>query len=129
MLFARTTKLSWKIIKNIKQHFKIFLRSSISPTNQDPSNDTTPSQIKSRVPVPSISTYRYLGIGTYVKLTKLKADSINGGRQWKIFKGTVSSDFKNCLKFQDVACVFFVWLLMVLSIFCCFVIFWFEIKV
>ena len=41
-----------KIIKNIKQHFKIFYRSSISPTNQDLSNDTTFSQIKSRVPVP-----------------------------------------------------------------------------
>ena len=31
---------------------KNFQRSSVSPTNQDLSNDTTFSQIKSRVPVP-----------------------------------------------------------------------------
>ena len=52
MIFASTTKLFWKIIKNIKQHFKKFKRSSVSPTNQDLSNDTTFSQIKSRFPVP-----------------------------------------------------------------------------
>jgi len=50
--FASTTKLFKKVIKNIKQHFKKCLRSSVSPTNQDLSNDTTFSQIQSRVPVP-----------------------------------------------------------------------------
>ena len=39
-------------MKNIKQHFKNFYSSSVSPTHQDLSNDTTFSQIKSRVPVP-----------------------------------------------------------------------------
>ena len=52
MIFASTTKLFKKIIKNIKQHFKKFERSSVSPNNQDLSNDTTFSQIKSHVPVP-----------------------------------------------------------------------------
>ena len=41
------------MIKNIKKHLKKMLRSSVSPTHQDLSNDTTFSQIKSRVPVPS----------------------------------------------------------------------------
>ena len=40
------------LIKNIKQHLKKILRSSVSPTHQDLSNDTTLSQIKSHVPVP-----------------------------------------------------------------------------
>ena len=52
MIFASTTKLFEKIIKNIKKHFKIFYRSSMSPTHQGLSNDTTFSKIKSRVRVP-----------------------------------------------------------------------------
>ena len=52
MILASTTKLFKKLIKNIKQHFKNLSWSSVSPTNQDLSNDTTFSQIKSRVPVP-----------------------------------------------------------------------------
>jgi len=52
MIFASTTKLFKKIIKNIKQHLKKFEGSSVSPTNQNLSNDTNFSQIKSRVPVP-----------------------------------------------------------------------------
>ena len=52
MIFASTTKLFKQLIKNIKQHFKNFEWSSVSPTNQNLSNDTTFSQIKSCVPVP-----------------------------------------------------------------------------
>jgi len=52
MIFAKTTKIFKKLIKNIKQHFTNFQWSSVIPTNQDLSNDTTFSQIKSRVPVP-----------------------------------------------------------------------------
>ena len=50
--FASTTKLFKIIIINIKKHFKKFERSSVSPSLQDLSNDTTFSKIKSRVPVP-----------------------------------------------------------------------------
>ena len=52
MIFASTTKLFKKVIKNIKQHFKIFFRLFVSPTDQDLSNDTTLSQFYSCVPVP-----------------------------------------------------------------------------
>ena len=52
MIFASTTKLFKKLIKNIKQDIKNFEWSSVSPTNQDLSNDTTFSQIKSCVSVP-----------------------------------------------------------------------------
>ena len=52
MIFASATKLFKILIKNIKKHFKHFERSSVRPTHQDLTNDTTFSQIKSRVPVP-----------------------------------------------------------------------------
>ena len=61
MIFASTTKLLKKLIKNIKQHFKNFYWSSVSPTNQDLFNDTTFGQIKSRVPVP-LSMVNFLHI-------------------------------------------------------------------
>ena len=58
MGFASTTSLFKILIKNIKKHFKKFLRSSVSPTHQDLFNDTTFSQMKSRVPVPLIGVNR-----------------------------------------------------------------------
>ena len=36
----------------MKEHFKILKMSSVSPTDQDLSNDTTFSQLQSCVPVP-----------------------------------------------------------------------------
>ena len=60
MIFAGTIKLFKKLIKNIKQHFKFFKQFSVSPANQDLSNDTTFSQIKSRVPVPLSNRHVYI---------------------------------------------------------------------
>ncbi len=53
MIFASTTKLFKILIKNIKKN------TSVSPTHQDLSNDTTFSQIKSRGPVPLILPILY----------------------------------------------------------------------
>ena len=72
MIFASTTKLFKKEIKNIKQHFKNLQRSSVSPTNQDLSNDTTFSQIKSRIPVPLMILTNLLNILRTVICTALR---------------------------------------------------------
>ena len=76
MILASNTKLFLKLIKNIKQHFKNFLWSSVSPTNQDLSNDTTSSQINSCVPVPlsmnaKIYIWRY-GLYMFYNNTNIK---------------------------------------------------------
>jgi len=52
MIFTSTTKHLKKLIKNIKQHFQKFFMFVHKPNNQDLSNDTPFSQIKSPVPAP-----------------------------------------------------------------------------